>query len=152
MEFDSHQRRILAALQDNGSLSDSELAEITNLPEADAGDMRKKLEATGVLSGYHAFVNREHSGFGVQAFVEIVLRNHERQTAEKFAEFVKNSPQVLEAHALTEGMDFMLKVVAKDLEELSSLISDQIEGHNSVKRVRALMSLETIKETSSLPI
>lgn len=152
MEFDSDERKILAALQDNGSLTDAALAKIVNLPKADTAEKRKALEKQGVISGYHAFIHREHSGFGVLAFIEIILQNHERGTAEKFAEFVTNSPQILEAHAVTEDMDFILKVVASDLEELSSIVSDQLEPHYSVRNVKTLMSLETIKETAALPL
>lgn len=152
MQLDNFDRRILAALQDDGSLSNYALSEMINLPLVDTTERRSKLENEGVIESYHAVINRAGSGFDVFAFVAITLLNHDRRSAEKFADFLRKSPQVLEAHALTEDIDIIAKVVVSDLEELSSLVGDQIEKHASVKSAKALMSLETIKETLALPL
>lgn len=151
MQFDNIDLKILAALQDNGALAISELAELTGLPEKDVKKRRKKLEDDAIISGYNAFVSRAKTGFDIFAFVQIALNDHERSAAEKFGQFLKNSPYVLEAHAMTEDMDFLAKVVVSSLEELSMVVSDHLEAQEGVKSARALISLETIKETTALP-
>ncbi|WP_162654136.1 Lrp/AsnC family transcriptional regulator [Lentilitoribacter sp. Alg239-R112] len=152
MQLDNFDRRILAALQEDGSLTNYALSEMINLPLVDTTERRSKLEHEGVIDKYHAVVNRTASGFDVFAFIAVTLLNHDRRSAERFNEFLRRSPQVLEAHALTEDIDIIVKVAVSNLEELSSLVSDQIEKHDSVRSAKALMSLETIKETLALPL
>lgn len=152
MQLNNFDRRILAALQEDGSLTNYALSEMINLPLVDTTERRSKLENEGVIESYQAIVNRSASGLDVFAFIVVTLLSHDRHSAEKFADFLRKSPQVLEAHALTEDIDIIVKVVVSNLEELSSLVSDQIENHDSVRSAKALMSLETIKETLALPL
>ncbi|MBO6917795.1 MAG: Lrp/AsnC family transcriptional regulator [Rhizobiaceae bacterium] len=151
MHFDNIDLKILAALQENGALANAGLAELTGLSEEDVSKRRAKLEDDSIISGYNAFISRAKTGFDIFAFVQIILTDHERSAAEKFGQFLKNSPFVLEAHAMTEDMDFLAKVVVSSLEELSMVISDHLEAQEGVKSARALISLETIKETTALP-
>ena len=151
MQFDNIDLKILAALQENGALRDAELADLTSLSEKDICKRRTKLEEDEIISGYSAFVSRAKTGFDIFAFVQIVLSDHDRSEAEKFGQFLKNSPYVLEAHAMTEDMDFLAKVVVSSLEELSMVVSDHLEAQDGVKSARAIISLETIKETTALP-
>lgn len=151
MKFDNIDLKILAALQDDGALQDCALAELTGVTEEDLSNRRAKLEEGGIIEGYSAFISRAKTGFDIFAFVHINLNDHERSAAEKFSKFLKNSPYVLEAHAMTEDMDFIAKVVVSSLEELSMVISDHLEAQEGVKSARALISLETIKETTTLP-
>ena len=151
MHFDNIDLKILAALQENGALANAGLAELTGLSEEDVSTRRAKLEDDSIISGYNAFISRAKTGFDIFAFVQIILTDHERSAAEKFGQFLKNSPFVLEAHAMTEDMDFLAKVVVSSLEELSMVISDHLEAQEGVKAARALISLETIKETTALP-
>lgn len=152
MQFDNFDLKILAALQENGSLQDLALSELINLKTDEVKTRRQRLETEGIVEGYHAFINRTNSGFDIFAFIQITLSDYERAAAEKFGQFLRNSPYVLEAHAMTEDMDFLVKIVVSSLEDLSSIINDQLEAHESVKSARAIISLETIKETTNLPI
>lgn len=151
MKFDNIDLKILAALQENGALQNTALAELTGLSEEALSARRTQLEADGIIEGYSAFISRAKTGFDIFAYVHINLADHDRSTAENFGNFLKNSPYVLEAHAMTEDMDFLAKVVVSSLEELSMVISGHIEVQDGVKSARALISLETIKEKSSLP-
>lgn len=152
MQLDNFDRRILAALQENGNLTNFALSDVINLPLVETTERRSKLENSGVIKNYQAVVDRSASGFDVFAFIAVTLLSHDRRSAEKFSEFLRNSPQVLEAHALTEDIDIIVKVAVSSLEELSSLVGDHIEKHDSVRSAKALMSLETIKETLALPL
>lgn len=151
MQFDNIDLKILAALQEDGARQDGALAELTGLSADELLKRRETLEANGIIEGYSAFVSRTKTGFDIFAFVHINLNDHERSAAEKFGQFLKNSPYVLEAHAMTEDMDFLAKVVVSSLEELSMVISDHLEAQQGVRSARALISLETIKETTTLP-
>lgn len=152
MQFDKFDLKILAALQDNGRQTDAELALLTNIPASKLTERRQQLEDDGVIKSYHAFVSRFASGCDIFAFVEITLNDHARKTAEIFAQTLINSPHVLEAHAMTEDMDFLIKIVTKDLEDLSMIVSEQFENNIVVQKVRVRLALETIKESTALPL
>lgn len=150
--MDGYDRKILLALQDDGRLTNAELSERVNLSPSQCSRRRARLEAEGVIQRYGARLDRSGLGFGLATFISVTLATHNRDNAQRFARLVDGCPEVLEAHALTGEMDYLLKVVVKDLMALSAFVNDTLLPHDSVLNVKTSIVLETLKETSALPL
>jgi DNA-binding Lrp family transcriptional regulator len=152
LELDQFDWRLIAALQDDASLTNGSLAERVGLSASQVSRRRQRLEETGVVVGYRALINPLAVGLGVTVFIHVALDTHSRDNARRFRDLVRMTPAVLEAHALTGEADYLLKLAVSDLKELSTLVNEVFLPHESVARVRSEIVLETLKDTSGLPI
>ena len=150
--MDGFDRHILAALQEDGRLTNQELAERINLSPSQCSRRRARLEEAGLIEGYFARLNRERLDYGLTAFVSVMLNTHNRDNARKFAELMRRLPNVQEAHALTGEMDYLIKLVVHNLKELSAIISDELMPHEAVHTVKSTIVLDTIKEGCAIPL
>lgn len=150
--LDRQDRTILAALQQNGRLTNNELADQIGLSPSQCSRRRARLEETGLISGYHAVIDRERAGFALVSIISVTLATHTEGNAERFARLVRASPNILEAHALTGEMDYSIKVVTKDLHALSDFINRTLLAHEAVQNVKTAIVLNTVKDTSALPL
>lgn len=151
-DLDGFDIRLLASLQTDSRLTNQELAERVGLSASQCSRRRTRLEAEGFIRSYASQANREKLGYGLTVFVSVMLNTHNRDNARKFAELVRRLPNVLEAHALTGEMDYQIKLVAKNLRELSDIINNDLMPHDSVQTVKSSIVLDTIKETTALPL
>ena len=148
-EFD---RKILALLQADARLTNNDLSERVNLSPSQCSRRRQRLEEDGFIAGYRAVLDRERLDFPLVSIVSVTLATHNRDNARRFAELVARLPEVQEAHALTGEMDYILKVVTPDLRSLSDFVNGELLPHESVQHVKTAIVLETLKETSALPL
>ncbi|HEY8595327.1 MAG TPA: Lrp/AsnC family transcriptional regulator [Devosiaceae bacterium] len=152
MQPDGYDRRLLAALQDDARLTSQELSERVHLSASQCARRRQRLEEEGYIRDYRATLDRDKMGFPFVNVVFVTLSTHNRDNARRFAELVSRRPEVLEAHALTGEMDYFIKVVTSDLKGLSAFVNDVLLPHESVSHVKTAIVLETLKETTALPI
>ena len=152
MEFDKLDKRILTSLQQDGRLTNNELAETVGLSASQCSRRRSRLEESGCIAGYHALLDREIAGVGLISMVSITLNSHNADNAKLFASLVAQLPNVLEAHSLTGEMDYQLKVAATDLKALSDFINSVLLQHESIANVKTAIVLNTIKETTAIPL
>jgi DNA-binding Lrp family transcriptional regulator len=150
--IDGFDRKILAALQHNGRLTNNELAEQIGLSPSQCSRRRTRLEQTGLIAGYHARIDRERAGFALVSIISVTLATHTEGNADRFARLVQASPNILEAHALTGEMDYSIKVVTEDLHTLSDFISRTLLAHEAVQNVKTAIVLNTVKDTAALPL
>ncbi|MGB3503591.1 MAG: Lrp/AsnC family transcriptional regulator [Mesorhizobium sp.] len=150
--IDQFDRKILALLQEDARLTNNDLSARVNLSPSQCSRRRQRLEEDGYISGYRAVLNRDRLGFGLVNVVTVTLATHNRDNSRRFAELIANLPEVQEAHALTGEMDYILKVVTRDLKALSQFVNGVLLPHDSVQHVKTAIVLDTLKETSSLPI
>jgi DNA-binding Lrp family transcriptional regulator len=150
--MDSFDQRLLAAVQDNGARTNQELAEIVGLSASQVSRRRLQLEQDGVIAGYAARLDAEKLGFGVRVFIHVALAAHSPDNSRRFADLVRRTPEIQEAHALTGDSDYLLKVAVRSLKDLSALVNDILLPHDSVDRVRSEIVLETLKESQALPL
>ena len=151
-DLDHFDRKILALLQGDGRLSNNDLSEQVNLSPSQCSRRRQRLEQDGFIAGYRAVLDRDRLGFSLVNIISVTLSTHSRDNARRFAELLAGLPEVQEAHALTGEMDYILKVVTPDLKSLSEFVSGVLLPHESVQHVKTAIVLETLKETSALPI
>ncbi|MGE0281162.1 MAG: Lrp/AsnC family transcriptional regulator [Rhizobiaceae bacterium] len=150
--IDQFDRKILALLQTDARLTNNDLSERVNLSPSQCSRRRQRLEEDGFVRGYRAVLDRDRLGFGLVNVVTVTLATHNRDNARRFAELIRNLPEVQEAHALTGEMDYILKVVTRDLKALSEFVNGVLLPHDSVQHVKTAIVLETLKETSALPL
>jgi DNA-binding Lrp family transcriptional regulator len=152
LTLDGFDWKLVAALQDDASLTNAALAERIGLSASQVSRRRQRLEQEGVIRGYRALLASEAVGLGMTVFVHVALGTHTRGNAQRFRDLVRMTPAVIEAHALTGEADYLIKLAVADLKELSVLVNEVLLPHESVARVRSEIVLETLKETSGLPL
>ena len=150
--LDAFDLRLLAALQENGRLTNQELGERIGLSASQCSRRRAGLEGAGLIRGYRADLAAGLIGFRLLVFVQVTLATHSGDNAEKFRKLVARLDEVQEAYATTGDTDYLLKVVVADLKDLSVLVNEVLLPHESVARVRSSIVLDRIKETASLPL
>src|SRR5215469_8200285 len=144
--------KILAALQDDGRLTNQELADRVGLSASQCSRRRARLEEEKVIAGYHARLAGEALGFHLIAFIQITLATHSPDNAKKFRDLVNRVDDIQEAYALTGDADYLLKAVLRDLKGLSDIVNNVLMPHQSVAHVRSSIVLDRLKETQKLPL
>jgi DNA-binding Lrp family transcriptional regulator len=149
---DAFDLKMLAALQDDGRLTNQQLADVVGLSASQCSRRRMRLEDEKVISGYHADLSSEALGFGVIAFIQVTLATHSPDNAKKFRTLVQRVDEIQEAYSLTGDADYVLKAILRDLKGLSDLVNNVLMPHQSVAHVRSSIVLDRLKETSKLPL
>jgi DNA-binding Lrp family transcriptional regulator len=152
ISLDAFDLKILRALQDDGRLTNQELADIAGLSASQCSRRRMRLEEEKVISGYRAELASEALGFGVIAFIQITLATHSPDNAKKFRALVNRIDDIQEAYSLTGDSDYVLKAVLRDLKSLSDIVNDVLMPHPSVAHVRSSIVLDRLKESGKLPL
>jgi DNA-binding Lrp family transcriptional regulator len=152
ISLDTFDLKILRALQDDGRLTNQELADIAGLSASQCSRRRMRLEEEKVISGYRAELASEMLGFGVIAFIQITLATHSPDNAKKFRALVGRIDDIQEAYSLTGDSDYVLKAVLRDLKSLSDIVNDVLMPHPSVAHVRSSIVLDRLKESGKLPL
>jgi DNA-binding Lrp family transcriptional regulator len=149
---DAFDLKILGALQDDGRLTNQELADLAGLSASQCSRRRMRLEEEKVISGYHADLSSEALGFGVIAFIQVTLATHSPDNSKRFRTLVNRIDEIQEAYSLTGDADYVLKAVLRDLKDLSNLVNDVLMPHQSVAHVRSSIVLDRLKESTRLPL
>ena len=151
ISLDAFDLRILAALQDDGRLTNQQLADVAGL-SAQCSRRRMRLEEEKVIAGYHADLASEALGFNVIAFIHITLATHSPDNAKRFRALVNRVDDIQEAYSLTGDADYLLKAVLRDLKSLSDIVNNVLMPHQSVAHVRSSIVLDRLKESARLPL
>ena len=150
--LDGFDMKILGVLQENAALTNQEVSERIGLSASQISRRRQKLENDGVIRRYRAALDAEALGLTVTAFVGVTLGAHSRENARKFRNMVTAMPEVQEAHTLTGDVDYLLKIVVRDLKALSRIINDELLPQEAVQNVRSSIAMETLKDDNFLPL
>jgi Lrp/AsnC family leucine-responsive transcriptional regulator len=151
-ELDLFDIRLLQALQDNGRLSNIELAERVRLSASQCQRRVKKLEELGIIRQYVALLDRDKIGLGVMAFVNVRLARHGDDPARVFQETIAREPHILECWAVTGEADYVLRVVATDLKAFSNFLLHTLLSVPVIAEVRSTVMLEQLKGSNVLPL
>ncbi|WP_336211523.1 Lrp/AsnC family transcriptional regulator [Nonomuraea sp. LPB2021202275-12-8] len=150
--MDRIDRRILHELQQDGRLSNTELADRVGLTPSPCLRRVRQLEETGVIRGYRALLDGDAVGRGFQAFVTVVMRYEDRDTVAEFERQVAMLPEVIEAHRLFGDPDFLLRVAVADLPAYERFYSDVLSGLPGVAQLTSHLAMKAIKPDLGLPI
>jgi Lrp/AsnC family leucine-responsive transcriptional regulator len=152
LNLDRIDRALLRLLQQQGRLSNAELAERVNLSPSAALRRVQRLEATGVIAGYAARLDAPALGLGLAAFVRVQLAAHTNAAIEHFAQVMQDADEVIACHALTGDMDYLLEVRVADLEHFSRFLLDRLLNDAGVADVNSSFVLRTVKTARGLPL
>lgn len=143
---------ILALLQADGRLSNARLAEQVNLSEAPCWRRVRRLEGEGVIQGYQAVLDRARLGYEVLAFVLVSLGNHRGDEPPAFEAAVVQEPRILSCHNIAGESDYLLQVIAPDLDAYGRFVASVLRQLPGVSAIRSLLSLREVKATTHLPL
>lgn len=146
--IDTTDRQILEIMQSDGRISNAEVARQIGLAPSAILERTKKLEETGVIRGYSASLDPKQVGFGLTAFV--LVRTNE--CGDGTDELLAQIPEVLEVHDVAGEDSYLLKVRATDPEDLAVLLREKLKAIPTVVTTRTTVVLQTIKETTALPL
>ena len=149
--MDSIDRKILALLQDNASLSVAEIGSRVGLSSTPCWKRIQKLEAEGVIQKRVAVVDPDKVGLGVSVFVAIETGDHSEEWLARFADAVRAMPEVLEFYRMAGDVDYMLRVVVSDIAGYDAFYKRLIASV-PLKNVTSRFAMERIKSTTALPI
>ncbi len=151
-ELDDVDRAILRILQEDGRISNAKLAERLSLSETPCWRRLKGLEAKGYIDGYQANLNRLKLGYGVLAFVQLSVSMHTDEATARFERTILACPEVIAFHNITGQADFLLQVVAPDLDAYGLFIDQVLRKLPEIRVIQSSFSLREIKSTKCLPI
>ena len=151
-ELDRTDQRILLELQRDARLSTNELAERVALTPSPCWRRLKALEAGGYIRGYRTVVDPRKLGYGVTAFVSILLESHSRELGSAFERAVMEIPEILSCHNVSGHYDFLLQVIATDLESFGNFARDHIRSLPGVKEMYSSFSLKEVKAGHEIPL
>jgi len=153
VEIDRTDQQLIRALQDNARLTSGELAQMAHLSQSPAWRRVRRLEDAGVIKGYHAALDRRALGYGVLAFVMIGIDRQNESTSQAFEDAVCAIPEVVMVHGIAGPEDFLIVVVAKDLDAYSNVLQRQLHRLPGVRHVQTYFSLQEFKgRVGSLPL
>lgn len=150
--MDAFDAKLLAALQEDGRLTNHDLAERVGLSASQCSRRRAALEEAGIIESYHAHLSAEALGLGVIALVEVTLATHSPNNSRRFQRLIDALEEVQEAYSLTGSADYLVKLVVPDLKALSRILNDVFLPHESVEHVQSSIVLDCLKQTSSLAL
>ncbi len=150
--LDETDRAILRALQADGRITNVDLAQRVGLTAPPCLRRVRALEEAGVIAGYHAALAPAALGWPITAFAMVSLRSQAEADLMAFEAHVARLPQVRECHMLNGDIDFMLKVVARDLGEFQSFLTAELTRAPNVASVRTSMTIRTSKAEIGVPV
>jgi Lrp/AsnC family transcriptional regulator, leucine-responsive regulatory protein len=151
-EFDAIDARILAALQEDGRLSNVELAERVGLSPSPCLRRVKLLEEAGVIAGYRATLARAKVGLGLTVFVGIKVDGHRDSNANALQETMRRLPEVVACHLVSGEADFLLEVVVPDLAQYETFLVGTLLKMPMIKDIRSNFAIRTVKSSAPLPL
>lgn len=150
--LDRFEKKILRVLQDDGSLSNAAIAEKVGLSSSPCWRRIDRLEREGYIKKRVALVDRKKIGLNAQVFAQVKLNAHGRANLDEFSKAIQAFPEVLECHVLMGPVDFLLRVVAPDIEAYERFFFNRLSQLPGVQEVNSTIALSEIKSTTSLPV
>ena len=150
--MDRIDRLILAELQADGRLTLTELADRVRLTPGPCHRRLRELERSGVITGYRAVVDPAAVGLGFEALVQITLDRGDAGTVTSFEEAMAELPQVRHAERLFGDPDYLLRVVARDLDAFAALRDQQLATLPGVRRLTSTIVMKRIVDNRPLPL
>ncbi|HSU23379.1 Lrp/AsnC family transcriptional regulator [Comamonadaceae bacterium OTU4NAUVB1] len=150
--IDKFDLAILKELQDDGRLTNAELAQRVGLSAAPCWRRVRALEESGFIKGYHAEIDRRKIGLGVLAFVRLDTERANSEVTRKIEEAIRRLPEIVACHYISGTGMFELQVVAQDLDAFSRFALNSLMNLPNVKDLHTSFSLGEVKSGAALPL
>ncbi|MEL7612277.1 Lrp/AsnC family transcriptional regulator [Vreelandella titanicae] len=150
--LDRHDQRILTLLQQQGRITNNELAEQIGLSPAACWRRVKALEDSGVIRRFAALVEPSLVGQPLSALVMVTLVRHHIDNTVEFENRILQYPEVLQCYATTGNADFVLRVVIEDMAAYDRFLNEKLFTLDGISQVNSNFVLRNIKEETAIPI
>lgn len=151
MTIDKTDKKILDLLQDDGRISNAELARRINMSPPPTLERVKKLERNGIIQKYVALADPSKLGLSCFTYVEVTLVRHGREGVERFMNAITKLDEVMECHHITGGADFLLKVANRDIPDYESFVLHKLTALPEVQHLKTMVVLSTLKLETKFP-
>jgi Lrp/AsnC family transcriptional regulator len=152
IDIDRIDREILRVLQDDAELSAAAVGEKIGLSQSPCWRRIQRLKDEGLIQGQMIKLDRKKLGFDVMVFAQVKLTAHGRSQVPEFAETLRRFPEVQECHLVLGNIDFLLRIVARDIEEYERFFFEKLSHLAEIQEVHSNIVLSEIKYTTQLPI
>ena len=150
--LDSIDKKILAVLQAEGRVTNVDLARRVDLTAPPCLRRVRALEEDGVIRGYHADLDPSKLGFAITVFAMVSLRSQAEEDLRAFEAHIKALPEVRECHMLNGEIDFILKIVSKDLQSFQEFLTSKLTPAPNVASVKTSLTIRTAKQEPGVPL
>ncbi|MEQ1724305.1 MAG: Lrp/AsnC family transcriptional regulator [Sphingopyxis sp.] len=151
-KYDAIDLQILRELQDDGRMTNVELADRVGLTAPPCLRRVRALEESGVIKSYHADLDSSQLGYGITVFAMVSLRSQAESDLEAFEAHIADLPEVRECYMLNGEIDFILKIVAHDLQEFQRFLTTQLTSAPNVSSVKTSLTIRQSKHKFGVPI
>ncbi|MBY5371279.1 Lrp/AsnC family transcriptional regulator [Rhizobium leguminosarum] len=152
MKLDRTDIKILHVLQQNGRMTNVELAEIVNLSPSPCLMRVKKLQSEGYIEGYTAQINVAKLGQALLVFTEVTLKNHRQTDFARFLAAIEKIEQLIECHVISGGYDYLLKFVTTGIGEYQEIMERLIELDVGIDKYFSYVVLKSPIRRAQLPL
>jgi len=143
---------ILALLQEEGRMSNVDLARRVGLTAPPCLRRVRALEESGLIRAYHAELNGPGLGYTIMVFAMVSLKSQAEADLKAFEDHVATLPEVRECHMLNGEIDFILKVVARDLQSFQQFLTSKLTSASNVASVKTSLTIRTSKNEPGIPV
>ena len=150
--LDPTDKNLLRRLQERGRSTNAELAEAVHLSESACFRRVRALETEGVITGYAATVSPAAVGLALTVYVSITLSSQAQDVLAAFERAVSDAPEIMECHLMTGQADYMIRLVASDVEDLERLHATLLTRLPGVARINSSIALRTVVRRTALPV
>ena len=151
-KLDEFDRRILDALQTDGRMTNSDLAEKIGLSPSPCLRRVRQLEAKGMISGYVALVDPQAIGLTVSAFVRVRLDQQDDRHLRAFETAIADFPEVMECYLMTGDADYLLRIVVPDVAAYEGFLKNHLTRIQGVSSIKSSFALNRVKYETALPL
>ena len=151
-QLDEYEKKILRELQRNAKQTTAEIAEKVGLSPSPCWRRISRMERDGVILGHVALVDRRAVGLNAHIFAQVKLNAHGRANLDEFSAAIGAFPEVLDAYVLMGTTDFMLRIVAEDIDAYERFFFDSLSKLPGVQEINSTVALSHIKSSNELPI
>ena len=144
--------KILRRLQQNGRLSNADLARSVNLSPTPCLERVRRLEADGYILDYVTLLNPQKLGAGVVSFIQVLLDRTNPDVFERFKKQVGLCPEVMECHMVAGGFDYLLKVRTNSMIEYRDFLGDTLARMSDIKQTHTYVVMEEVKATHAITV
>ena len=152
MKLDAIDLRILQAVQQDGRITKLALADRVGLSATPCWVRLKRLEDAGIIAGYHARLALRRIAPFASVIVQVTLANHRQADFDRFEQAMAARPEVVACWAVGGGVDYMLKVVARDIDAYQRLVDPLLADQIGIERYYSYIVTRTLKEDAPPPL
>lgn len=152
LNLDSIDLKLLAELQGNGRITNVNLADKVGLTAPPCLRRMRTLEQSGVIKSYHAHIDPASLGYTITVFAMVSLKSQAEEDLKAFEQHVLSLPDVRECHMLNGEIDFILKILARDLQSFQEFLTSKLTAAPNVSSVKTSLTIRTAKDEPGVPV